>query len=533
MRFDKFAVTLAFFLAFSPPCLAQSYYARTDVTPQAYPSPLPCPYSGTGCSAGSGSLTGANYTFTPADFNLPITRITDALSLSGGNHAGYWLDCGGSAEVNFMNTMDTLFFVCDVGSSIHVMSWNAATLTATQVFESGTWGYPFWSYNLANIAYTTYACSSPTTDACLYKLDFTTPSSPVATELQDITSCSGISGARYVGDFSNANDDATFEFTLSTTSGQGSVGAHYLVVYNIANGCRVFDTQALTMSGAWGTNGSASNPQAMLLHNSRISKGGAWVKFAPQLCITQGTVSVTNGSPTVAWASGGTFETSGWGGATININGTDYTISSAGSSTSLTLTTNFSGATGTYTETIYAATSGSGATGCDSNTDIYTWQISGTSDYPLLSATVGDSCGHQAIGFNSVVNQCAYLSKNNFFIRANNVNNGAGTALASNWPAYTSGEVFDQHMSWPNDNSGDTAPFCTSAYGWLTTPVFAPVEAREDEILCVATSGGGERGLHHRNQLPRRRDDDATAARRRRGARQARRHRRPLSPAVC
>lgn len=407
MRLAKFAAILVSLLAFSLPCVAQaptSYSARTDVTAQAYPATIPCPYSGSGCTAGNGSLTGANYTFTPSDFGNPITRITDATSLSGGNHTGYWLNCGGPAEVNFMNTTDTLFFVCDAGSNIHVMSWNAATLQASQVYESGSWGYPFWSYNLANIAYTnstgngTSPCTN-TSDQCLYKLDFTTPSAPVTTPLADITSDCGISGAVYVGDFSNANDDATFEFTLSTTSGQGSSGAHYLAVDNLSNGCRVFDTQALTMSGAWGTNGSASNPQAMILHNSRISKGGSWVKFAPQTCITQGTVSVTNGSPTMTWVSGGTFN-SGWSGSAITIDGVagTYTVSSVGSSTSITMGQNWSGTSGTYAEIIYASTAGSGSTACNSNSDIYTWQISGTSDYRTLSAGVGDSCGHQAIG---------------------------------------------------------------------------------------------------------------------------------------
>lgn len=90
------------------------------------------------------------------------------------------------------------------------------------------------------------------------------------------------------------------------------------------------------------------------------------------------------------------------------------------------------------------------------------------------------------------MNQCAYQSKQDFFLRANGVNGGSGTVLPAAWPPFTSGEVFDQHMSWPNDNSSDTTPFCTSAYGWDGSPVFAPTHAWQDEILCVATNGGGQ-----------------------------------------
>src|SRR6266852_4891857 len=57
----------------STECGPPHYCARTDFDTQPYPNPIPCP-SSSGC-AGAGGLTGANFTFAPADFNTPVTRI--------------------------------------------------------------------------------------------------------------------------------------------------------------------------------------------------------------------------------------------------------------------------------------------------------------------------------------------------------------------------------------------------------------------------------------------------------------------------
>src|SRR5713101_507126 len=62
----------------STECGPPHYCARTDFDTQPYSNPIPCP-SASGC-AGGGALTGANFTFTPADFNTPVTRITDSRS---------------------------------------------------------------------------------------------------------------------------------------------------------------------------------------------------------------------------------------------------------------------------------------------------------------------------------------------------------------------------------------------------------------------------------------------------------------------
>jgi hypothetical protein len=71
-----------------------------------------------------------------------------------------------------------------------------------------------------------------------------------------------------------------------------------------------------------------------------------------------GTVTVTAGSATVAWATGSHFN-SHWAGAPLVIAGVSYTIASVTSGTSLKLTVPFAGMSGTYA---YAALSPAGTT---------------------------------------------------------------------------------------------------------------------------------------------------------------------------
>jgi hypothetical protein len=71
-------------------------------------------------------------------------------------------------------------------------------------------------------------------------------------------------------------------------------------------------------------------------------------RTVPLNSTTMGTVNATSGSATVTWASGTAFNTTGWVGYQIVINGTCYVISSVTNSTTLVLTAPFAGTTGTY-----------------------------------------------------------------------------------------------------------------------------------------------------------------------------------------
>src|ERR1700674_5540382 len=86
----RVVATFALVLVFGHPNVsAQTYSARTDIAPQAYPNPVPCPSAG-GCAAG-GALTGQGYCFTPGDFATQICRMTDINS--GGGQPNYGANC--------------------------------------------------------------------------------------------------------------------------------------------------------------------------------------------------------------------------------------------------------------------------------------------------------------------------------------------------------------------------------------------------------------------------------------------------------
>ena len=395
---------------------AQVYSARTDTIPQPYPSPVPCP--GSSCSGG-GALTGANTIITPSDFNLPITRITDqntGVNLGGAAHFAFLVNCGGSAETNFMNRLDNRMTMCDGGSAEHVFIWNVASKTATESYLLTTNASSlFWSFTQNYVAYDVEWCGVGSNDVCIESYDFTTAASPTKTQLVDLSSTCGITTAHgdYTDDVSVSQDDQTFGTVLSTTAGQGSSRVVYAIAWNRTNGCRVFNTSTASMSGSWGSTGSASLNDTYSIHNVRVSPGGTWMRVGPSTC------------------TGG---------------------------------------------------------GCTSAVGTYTWQIATTNVYRTMVVDSSNGCGHEALGYSKMINQCAGGGLDQaFWIRPNNVNDGSGTLLpASNPPNHGSG--FDNHMSWPNDNSTDTNPFCTST---VYNSQFAPVFAWDHEILCVATSGSG------------------------------------------
>lgn len=113
-----------------------------------------------------------------------------------------------------------------------------------------------------------------------------------------------------------------------------------------------------------------------------------------------GTVSVTNNSTSVSWVSGSTFNTNWPANTSIAINGTFYEVASVGSSTALTLTSVFTGVTGTYAETVYSPL-GQQPLG---------WTISGDGLGYLASPTQED-LGFSYVmpsGTNSQISQSAY-----------------------------------------------------------------------------------------------------------------------------
>ncbi len=381
----------AFVLSIGTGCAP--YCSRTDVATQQISS-----------TPNVGGLTGANTVVTDPDFNNSIVRITDwNTEGSGGPNENFAVDCGGSAEINFMSPDDTKFYLCDGGGGIIPFTFNQTTTQATRMYVStfpSTNGMRItsnstsgeWSFTQNNVMYDmedgTWNAGTP----ILKYYDFTNQSVPPSpATLFDFSSnpaCapSGVSLSGTIGwaeEPTVSKDDQTFATAVSITGG-GQGTAVLVLVWNRTNGCRWYDTQTGAVGGQWGTAGTIGINDRYYIHNARLSKDGNWVKIGFQSCIANCTANIQN----------------------------------------------------------------------------YFWQISGTT---VETCATSDNClGHTALGYTHLINSPTTPSQQTQLIRP--LNNMANqTQLWTVGPS--SFAPWDNHQSWENVNSSDNVPVFSSGTG--------------------------------------------------------------------
>jgi hypothetical protein len=284
-------LTLFLLLAASAVQAQMAFNASTSRAVVPYPGSIPCPASS--CSGG-GSLTGANFTLTPSDFNLPVTRVTDNSTMSTANSFG-WSYTGGDWPVPFDIT-DSRFTVYTTGNQAVPFQWNGATLTATKLYGSSYTLTPQplstvgFSYTQSYVAYAIAVNGS--SNPAIYSWNFTsTITAPTAVQIVDLSTCVGVLagvGAKWNGELTVSQDDQTFSVSESTTSGQASSGAIYVIVWNRTNGCRVWNTSTGAVTGAWGTTGTIGVADEFTLHDSQLGEGGTWINVTAGTCLNNG-----------------------------------------------------------------------------------------------------------------------------------------------------------------------------------------------------------------------------------------------------
>lgn len=289
-----------------------TYNAPTSVSVIDYPATIPCPYNGAACRAGHGSLTGANYCLVPSEFpNTTICRVTDQNTVST-NRYYFNTSCDAGSEVNDWNINDDRFTICAAGNTQMLFSFNTATNTATQdtSFVSPGSTSPYFSYTQPYIMY--HGHLNDSNDLAIFSYDTTSLGNPAGVPVVDIGTACSIAGltrnsiANMGQGVTVSGDDQTFGVLGSSTVGQGSSGMIYVVAWNRTNGCCYWNTNTGSISGAGCIQtGTVDIADRFTVHNTRLGKGGTWMKVAPETC----TGTCTTGEWNYFWQVGTTHVT--------------------------------------------------------------------------------------------------------------------------------------------------------------------------------------------------------------------------------
>jgi len=247
-------------------------------------------------------LEGAGTIVDDPSFGNPIARLTDwTTEGTGGRNDNFAVDCGGSAEINFMNATDTKFYVCDSGAAMDLFTFDPATMKASRMYAANfpaTNGLRIttnsssgeWSFTQANVLYDIETGNFRAGTPIIKSYNFSSLSKPpIPVKLYDFShspDCVPASSGstHWVTDVAVSRDDQTFSTSFSLTGNQGT--GVWVVVWNRSQGCRWLNTQTGQVGGEWGTAGTINLGDRFYIHNSRLSKDGKWVRIGFQSCIS-------------------------------------------------------------------------------------------------------------------------------------------------------------------------------------------------------------------------------------------------------
>jgi hypothetical protein len=249
-----------------------------------------------------GGLTGAGDSVTDPNFGNTIARLTDwDTEGSAGRDDNFAVDCGGSAEINFMNSADTKFYVCDGGAAMDLFTFDTATMTASRMYvsnfpttngmrittnsSSGEWSFT-QTDTLYDIETGNYRAGTPIIKSYTFSSLSQPPSAQTLYNFSQNSNCvpSSAGTTHWIEDVTVSKDDQTFSTSFSVTGNQGT--AVWVVVWNRSTGCRWLNTQTGQVGGEWGQTGTTNLSDRFYIHNSRLSKDGNWVKISFQSCIS-------------------------------------------------------------------------------------------------------------------------------------------------------------------------------------------------------------------------------------------------------
>jgi len=217
------------------------------------------------------SLGGAGFQFTDPTFGSKMLRVTDANTRP--DRVGRFFMSPSSAESTAWNTNSTKFYVMGSGGEQIPYNFNPATMTASRVAPLGSAGgvvlnfigEPTFSFVDSDVIY-----GGSGSQLVAYRF-----STATQTALHDLSSClPGI--AFHALSLSISKDDQQF---LAYLGGANQDADTTVYVYDRTKGCRWLNTQTGQVGGQWGPTGTYTGDKGLLLHNSRLSKGGQFARL--------------------------------------------------------------------------------------------------------------------------------------------------------------------------------------------------------------------------------------------------------------
>jgi hypothetical protein len=275
--------------------------ARTDTSMAQLITPTP----------NMGGLVGAGSCQTPADFSLPVCRMTDSTLDPSRADESLLTTSSGSGDLNLWNTNSSMLVIQGTGGWVYPLAFNASTMQASRLYPTASgWTSSGGFYFTGDSP--TFSYGNPTV---LYVMN-------IADNLAEIDSYN-FSGYNTGGGVPSMS--VFFSFIAGTTGSWGTTSANCLssgyaktwdsfgeesknpadqvflaafsqagvqdtgvdvVAYKVGSGCTYLNTSTGVVTGDWGGTGTVGIADRFKVHNVKISKNGQWAMITPAACLT-------------------------------------------------------------------------------------------------------------------------------------------------------------------------------------------------------------------------------------------------------
>jgi hypothetical protein len=459
-----------------------------------------------------GGLFGANSVVTPNDFNAPMTRITDAGTLS--DHLDFSFCTYDSADVNEMNADDSFLGLrnCEGGNTrVLLYHFVPATMQSSRLYPAQPGGgiivagAGFFGYTLAdkNLYFfqpinSTQIDYQDLTNAC--NPTCASPSNPPAAPvvLHDFgTDCvSGSGTPTWIDDGSTDKaGDNWFLAAYSFTGGQGT-GKDVCLYNRSANNSCHLDTSTGVVSGAGcSSTGTVNLPDRWTIHNVKHSRGASpgYSVITPTTCTYTIPLSLAATDTIVGTTATMTLQATYTGtiGAFVTVTGVTGGAGASGLNCTNCTVTGVAGAVVTYTlktspGNFSGTVTGGQTTACGYGSSDVFWQDGTTTLLYAAQPPNADGGGHFCNGTTNYFNNAGNPG-GNYDIRPYATPTSFSRLIpGGDFPAGGAQAQVDQHCSYNNADSLDTYPIVASTAAFTGAGI---LKAWTNEIICVNPNG--------------------------------------------